>query len=560
MINNQKKFIDILNNVNIISKDSNINNENIDKAIETVKNVSLIVPVVGDFSSGKSTLLNKFIGKDILSVNVNPETAVPCELYYSKEEYAIGIDEKGNEIRLKEVTKENTKDFLYIKRYVDSENLKKIEPIILVDMPGFDSPLENHNRAIMSYLDKGIYYILLTPVDDGTVSKSMINQINNIKNLKKDLSVFLTKTDLRDDDTVKKVKKEVQDRLSDIGIYETVNTISEKDINLFDKMIKELNTEELFYSIFEDFIKVVCKETESLLQIKISALKSDVNKNKAIIEELEKTIKNIENRRDSLIEEYKSNPYHKKIDEVINEIAKRLDSNVDNLVAIIRVSKEAFNDEIMNIIQSVLIEKIDTIVNDINLDINVEYSKEVSKLDTAFSTYDIDKISDDIRGVISHYEQLRIKDVEYYRTKTDMLSIKNRANGTVYLTAGAGILTLATAWNPAIEIAIILAPIVITLVVDFLNQKKEEEELRNKIISTFPKVKREIREKLVIFLSTKINEAIDNIYNQYNGNLSEKMKELEKVVNDMNEKGNVNIIIDNLENNLKKLKNISSNL
>ena len=560
MINNQKKFIDILNNVNIISKDSNINNENIDKAIETVKNVSLIVPVVGDFSSGKSTLLNKFIGKDILSVNVNPETAVPCELYYSKEEYAIGIDEKGNETRLKEVTKENTKDFLYIKRYVDSENLKKIEPIILVDMPGFDSPLENHNRAIMSYLDKGIYYILLTPVDDGTVSKSMINQINNIKNLKKDLSVFLTKTDLRDDDTVKKVKKEVQDRLSDIGIYETVNTISEKDINLFDKMIKELNTEELFYSIFEDFIKVVCKETESLLQIKISALKSDVNKNKAIIEELEKTIKNIENRRDSLIEEYKSNPYHKKIDEVINEIAKRLDSNVDNLVAIIRVSKEAFNDEIMNIIQSVLIEKIDTIVNDINLDINVEYSKEVSKLDTAFSTYDIDKISDDIRGVISHYEQLRIKDVEYYRTKTDMLSIKNRANGTVYLTAGAGILTLATAWNPAIEIAIILAPIVITLVVDFLNQKKEEEELRNKIISTFPKVKREIREKLVIFLSTKINEAIDNIYNQYNGNLSEKMKELEKVINEMNEKGNVNIIIDNLENNLKKLKNISSNL
>ena len=560
MINNQKKFIDILNNVNIISKDSNINNENIDKAIETVKNVSLIVPVVGDFSSGKSTLLNKFIGKDILSVNVNPETAVPCELYYSKEEYAIGIDEKGNETRLKEITKENTKDFLYIKRYVDSENLKKIEPIILVDMPGFDSPLENHNRAIMSYLDKGIYYILLTPVDDGTVSKSMINQINNIKNLKKDLSVFLTKTDLRDDDTVKKVKKEVQDRLSDIGIYETVNTISEKDINLFDKMIKELNTEELFYSIFEDFIKVVCKETESLLQIKISALKSDVNKNKAIIEELEKTIKNIENRRDSLIEEYKSNPYHKKIDEVINEIAKRLDSNVDNLVAIIRVSKEAFNDEIMNIIQSVLIEKIDTIVNDINLDINVEYSKEVSKLDTAFSTYDIDKISDDIRGVISHYEQLRIKDVEYYRTKTNMLSIKNRADGTVYLTAGAGILTLATAWNPAIEIAIILAPIVIALVVDFLNQKKEEEELRNKIISTFPKVKREIREKLVIFLSTKINEAIDNIYNQYNGNLSEKMKELEKVVNDMNEKGNVNIIIDNLENNLKKLKNISSNL
>ena len=560
MINNKKKFIDILNNIDTISKDSNINSEKAKNAIDLIENTSLIIPVVGDFSSGKSTLLNKFMGKDILSVNIKPETALPCELYYSREEYAIGVDENGNETELEEVNTENTKDFLYIKRYVNSENLKKIEPIVLVDMPGFDSPLENHNRAIMSYLDKGIYYILLTPVDAGTVSKSMINQINNIKNLKKDLSVFLTKTDLRDEDTVQKVRREVQDRLSDMDIHKTVNTINEKDIDLFDKMIKELNTEELFYNIFADLIKIICKETEESLKIKIAALKSDVNKNQTIIEELEKSIKNINNIRDSLIEEYKSKPYHKKIDEVMNEIVKRLDDNINNLVTLIKVSKEAFNDEIMNIIQSVLIEKVDTIMNEINLNINVEYSKEVSKLDAAFSTYDINKISDDIRSIISHYEQLRIKDVEYYRSKNHMLSTKYRNDNLTYLTAGAGILTLATPWSAAIEIAIILAPIAITLIADFLNKKKEEEELKNKIISTFPKVKREMREKLDIFFKSKTNEAIDNIYNKYNENLSDKKKELEKAINEMNEKGNINSIINSLESNLKKLKDMSADL
>ena len=560
MINNKKKFIDILNNIDTISKDSNINSEKAKNAIDLIENTSLIIPVVGDFSSGKSTLLNKFMGKDILSVNIKPETALPCELYYSKEEYAVGVDENGNETELGKANTENTKDFLYTKRYVNSENLKKIEPIVLVDMPGFDSPLENHNRAIMSYLDKGIYYILLMPVDAGTVSKSMINQINNIKNLKKDLSVFLTKTDLRDEDTVQKVRREVQDRLSYMDIHKTVNTINEKDIDLFDKMIKELNTEELFYNIFADLIKIICKETEESLKIKIAALKSDVNKNQTIIEELEKSIKNINNIRDSLIEEYKSKPYHKKIDEVMNEIVKRLDDNINNLVTLIKVSKEAFNDEIMNIIQSVLIEKVDTIMNEINLNINVEYSKEVSKLDAAFSTYDINKISDDIRSIISHYEQLRIKDVEYYRSKNHMLSTKYRNDNLTYLTAGAGILTLATPWSAAIEIAIILAPIAITLIADFLNKKKEEEELKNKIISTFPKVKREMREKLDIFFKSKTNEAIDNIYNKYNENLSDKKKELEKAINEMNEKGNINSIINSLESNLKKLKDMSADL
>ena len=86
MINNKKKFIDILNNIDTISKDSNINSEKAKNAIDLIENTSLIIPVVGDFSSGKSTLLNKFMGKDILSVTIKPETALPCVLYYSRQE------------------------------------------------------------------------------------------------------------------------------------------------------------------------------------------------------------------------------------------------------------------------------------------------------------------------------------------------------------------------------------------------------------------------------------------------------------------------------------------
>ena len=557
MLNNQKKFIDILNNINTICQNSNISNENIKNTIELIENTSLIIPVVGDFSSGKSTLLNKFIGKDILSVNVKPETAVPCELYYSKEEYAIGIDENGNETKLEEVDTENTKDFLYIKRYVNSENLKKISPIVLVDMPGFDSPLENHNRAIMSYLDKGIYYILLTPVDAGTVSKSMMNQINNIKNLKKDLSVFLTKTDLRDEDTVQKVKKEVQDRLSDIDIYKTVNTINEKDINLFDKMIKELNIEELFYSIFADFIKAICHETESSLKIKISALKSDVNQNQSIIEELEKAIKNLESKRDELIKEQKSKTYTAEIDAITQEIGNKLNSNIKELVKLAKSGdNEILKEEILNIAQSVVIEKIDSIIDDINLNITNSFSQEITTLDSSFNKYNIADISVGIQDLIRKYNKIEIgmKEVttkKWFRTERSLVP---------YTTATGIFAAVSSSLVPAVEIGIIVLPIVISLVTGLIDKIKQDKEIKDKIVSTFPVVKREIRNKLKEVLEIKTNEAINNIYIQYNDNLASKVEELEKVQKELNKNGDVNSIIIGLENNLKEIKNIYSSI
>lgn len=297
MLNNQKKFIEILNKINEISIGCDIDNKDIEKLLILLENMPLIVPIVGDFSSGKSTLLNKFIGKDILEVNVKPETAVPAELYYSEEEYDIGIDKDNNQVKLDNVKSENIKDYLYIKRYIKSDNLKKIEPIILVDMPGFDSPLENHNRAIMSYLGKGIYYAALVPVDAGTITKSMLTQIKNIVNFKKDFSFFITKTDLRSETTIREVSEEIKNRLEDIDINKDIAYINQNDINLFDSMIKELDPEQLFNSVFSDNIDDVCYNTKSSINMKIAALEKDKKENDRAIKLLEDSLKQIEKRK-----------------------------------------------------------------------------------------------------------------------------------------------------------------------------------------------------------------------------------------------------------------------
>ncbi len=40
----------------------------------------IIIPFVGAFSSGKSSLINALLGEDILSTDIAPETVLPVEL------------------------------------------------------------------------------------------------------------------------------------------------------------------------------------------------------------------------------------------------------------------------------------------------------------------------------------------------------------------------------------------------------------------------------------------------------------------------------------------------
>ena len=78
--------------------------ENI-QAIERLKQelaaAELIVPVVGAFSAGKSTLINSFLGAGPLPVGITPETALATELRHSTEEYVEVVAENGEVVTMR---------------------------------------------------------------------------------------------------------------------------------------------------------------------------------------------------------------------------------------------------------------------------------------------------------------------------------------------------------------------------------------------------------------------------------------------------------------------------
>ena len=209
----KEQYISIVDEIIKIAAGIECPTENAESLKQTIKDHELLVPVVGEFSAGKSTFLNSFIGRKVLSVSINPETAVATELRYSSDEYAEVIIEKGESFDCKRISIEDAakveKEWRCVRLYLNSENLKKIEPLVVVDMPGFDSPRDDHNKAITSYLNRGVHYVVLTSVESGTVTASMKRQIQDIQNMGRTCSFFVSKANLRSESDVKYICKEV---------------------------------------------------------------------------------------------------------------------------------------------------------------------------------------------------------------------------------------------------------------------------------------------------------------------------------------------------------------
>ncbi|GAA8246463.1 hypothetical protein HpKG64_11340 [Helicobacter pylori] len=119
--------------------------------LESIQKQQLVIPVVGNFSAGKSTLLNRFLEKSVLPTGITPETSLATELHYSANERIEAFsnnDEKAESFELTEqsfeVIKENVAEYSYLKVYLNNEALKTALPLVFVDMPGFDSPISSH--------------------------------------------------------------------------------------------------------------------------------------------------------------------------------------------------------------------------------------------------------------------------------------------------------------------------------------------------------------------------------------------------------------------------------
>lgn len=179
------------------------------------KNSFVKVPFVGDFSAGKSSLINAFLGVDeLLPTNITPETAVAYELYYSTDEkLEIWKDNQLQATKaLADISNLNLTPQNLVKVFINNPVVKSLNDrhIVIVDMPGIDSGVEAHNNAILHYVEDGTHFMLVNEAESGTLRNSTINFIDEVKKYGANISVILSKCDKKSSSEVEKIRSTVE--------------------------------------------------------------------------------------------------------------------------------------------------------------------------------------------------------------------------------------------------------------------------------------------------------------------------------------------------------------
>ena len=550
MLQIQKKYIEYLEKVLLSLGELNfsqISTKELEELKANIQEQELIAPVIGAFSSGKSTFINSFLQSEILNVDVVPETALATELRYNESDYYEAVKKNGSvdryEISQGEQLKQKAKDYVYLRLFLKNENLKKSEPLVLVDMPGFDAPIELHNQAILSYLDKGIYFITLTSVQDGTITKSMQREIANIIELGKGFSFCLSKTNLKPESEVSEIKEEIEEQLKDqFDFFNSIIPLTNKSGESLEKILREIDSEKLFESIFIEDLVIQYVKVENSVNTIIKTLESSKEETSKAISELEKSIEKIYSKKEEMIRDVQSQDSTQNINPILNAIGTEILNNQESLINLAMSNQESFSREINEITKNILMSEVPSriekmqknAIEDFKINIaQISSDLNISQADSLFSNILDDSLNVTTKAMPNGFSKLFL----------------SKESKFVFMRG------LSLLINPILGILITFLPDIFSLFGKSAREEKQKNEIRQKLVNEIiSSIKSQVRGTLTSILKEKEGQIIQEIGNTIEKELSEKKEQIEKTKLEQEKN------LQNSRDEIEKLQNLKQNL
>ena len=346
--------------------------ENIISGIDTYR---VNTPVVGNFSTGKSSMINAIIGKALLSVDITPETAVPTEIYYGNnkvyqyDKNAV-IERKIEELPLKGLTVQTTD---LVKIEYDNEFLKEIKTVNIVDLPGFDTSFELHNRAIDQYLPNSLAYLLVVSSDEPVLKESISDFLKELKVYNMPVYVVITKSSRLDDDELDECKKLLKKlvgkiverddvKVACVDSYGRVNVDELKDI------LREIQgqTGRIFVNKYSKALRAASMYTEVYLVERIDKACLSTSRLEQEQEKVEKKMNEI-----SVDIDKEKNNFSRQAKVCINTIRERIKGDLEATLPTISAMLENGTD---------ITDKINSVVRrSVRIGINTEFEPKLKK-------------------------------------------------------------------------------------------------------------------------------------------------------------------------------------
>lgn len=157
----------------------------------------LILPLIGEFSAGKTSLINALTDSKVLEIASRPTTATLYQIFFgSTENKAVALTAEGESVELQLDSMKNEELLKYPTVNLFNTSTKVPKDIIFVDTPGLSSPDPKHREVLISILPR-VDAILLTVDANQPITRSLLAFVKEMRLAEKPIYLILNKTDTK---------------------------------------------------------------------------------------------------------------------------------------------------------------------------------------------------------------------------------------------------------------------------------------------------------------------------------------------------------------------------
>lgn len=258
------------------------------KAIDTTLNngqAELIVPLVGEFSAGKTTLVNALTDSKALECASKPTTATIYSIHFASDTCKAIVhnpDGTSRDIKeIKDLKNDELNEAVVVDVYDTSSRVP--ESIVIVDTPGLSSQDIKHKQTLVDFLPLADAIILVSDINQ-QITRSLADFAKTITLSRRPIYLAFTQCDTKSDEDVKSAKEYLlkNTELPLKGVV-CVSAKTGKMDELYSLLLNiQRDKTVILTQVNEQRLKVIAKEIISRIDTLLNSSESDFSIDEAI--------------------------------------------------------------------------------------------------------------------------------------------------------------------------------------------------------------------------------------------------------------------------------------
>lgn len=511
----KKVLFDSLNEINEKAHKYELNtlSAKISELESDINDYRLKVLFVGGFSAGKSALINTFLGRELLEEGQRPETAIAGELVYDTDEYIEAVSDNGNDRY--DFSEKNTIDknkYGYLIWHVNCPELKNLGNCTIVDMPGFNSGISDHNKAILRYAEQGSAYVFVIDCEEGTIKQNMTNFVKEIKNYDSNMAIVVSKTDIKMPEDVEKIKKNIEENAEmlfdgNVNIITSSKFDADATRNKLSGLISDFDADNICYQQFRPDVYASAMKCINSMEVYRKSVSFDSAQIDEDIKRHEKITKDISEKLEKEKSKLERNFRDSVVPSIMSDVSNALYSQTDALAAAMKTGGNAFSLSVNNILRPVLLSSTKQYVEQ-------GFEKFINGIDIAPT--DLDQTVENASSAVQSVKSASGKIMEII--ESDSFNAKYKA---IFTTLSVATSVVA----PWLELIIIFLPDIIKL----FGGGSNDSQYKNKVNEVIPQIVQKLTPEVENSLAQMKEDMLADVEKQFEEKMNNEVEILKKI-------------------------------